>query len=131
MLYADVVVNASCSQQVINCGITISIPSGTFSYGDPTPPPPGQTPTNCSGFCDLTCYIEAGTPWQSGCFWLAVVIPIILGLACIGTTIGVLYLYCYKVGERETSVQRSNQFIKSQEKRSQQIIEPDKSNLSK
>jgi len=122
MLYADVVVNASCSTAVINCGIQIAIPSGTFSYGDPTPAPPGETLVNCSGFCSLTCYVEAGTPWQSGCFWLAVIIPIILGLACIGTLIGVIYIYCYKVGERETSVQRSNQFVRSQETRSQEII---------
>lgn len=124
MLYADVVVNASCSQVSIDCGIKVQIPDGSFSDGDVTPPPPEGIVINCTGFCDLTCYIEKGTPWQSGCFWLAVILPIILGLGCVGTLIGVLYLYCYKVGENETSVKRSNDFVKSQEKRSQEIINP-------
>jgi len=131
MLYADVVVNASCSQIVVDCGITIQIPDGTFSNGEATPPPPAGIIINCTGFCDLACYVDRGTPWQSGCFWLAVVIPIILGLACVGTLIGVIYLYCYKVGENETSIKRSNDFIKSQEKRSQEIINPSLDKMSK
>lgn len=125
MLYADVVVNASCSQVVIDCGIQISLPDGSYSLGGPTPPIPNQTFANCSGFCDLSCYVRQGTPYESGCFWLAIIIPIILALACIGTGIGACYYYCYKVGDTSTSISRSNQFLEKEEKETRKIFVDD------
>lgn len=114
LLFADVVSQAISDQESIDCGITLQPPSNTYNAGQATPQPPSITRLNCTGFCSLTCYYNDGRIYQSGCFWLLVLVPSLIIIACVITFIISCYYYFSRTAETDTSIARSNKFIKDQ-----------------
>ena len=69
-------IGANSDQKVLNCGYTLANLPPAFTFGGPTPPnppPPNSTTFNCSGFCALSCRVNAGKVYQDGCFWIIII----------------------------------------------------------
>lgn len=86
----DVVQDPLMDTRSLTCGIPQSDVPPIFNSSAGVAPPVTPTDTACTGWCNLTCYTLEGKPYNSVCFWLAMIIPftaIVLAITSTGLII--------------------------------------------
>jgi hypothetical protein len=119
----DVAFNPILDVQQFDC-TTVPPAPNPFNHttqADGTAPPSTLISLNCTGFCNLKCYVEAGTPWKSGCF---IIIVLVLFLAPVLLTIGFIMFFVYwsKNTNQISSQIRSTRALEEEETRKAQEI---------
>ena len=114
---------AISDEKAINCGFSFNIYNASiYNPGGVTPNNFNNQTVKCTGFCNLSCYINAGEAWKSGCFWLIVIVPILIVLGVIATIISYIVLRGKYETARINISNKSQNFINQEQKNIQDQI---------
>ena len=120
----SVLLAANSDQQEIDCALTkFFVNTSTYNPGGPTPNIPDPIPkAECTGFCNLSCYINEGKPYNSGCFWIIMIVTALVGTLFLAAVITGLVTICKTRTDSRVIIANSQQYIDQEEESSRKIL---------